>query len=373
MLHFLIMAGGSGTRFWPESRARRPKQFLPLSSPGSMIRTTVDRLGPMASPERVWVATTAPLVGQVVDQLPEVPVESIVVEPCGRNTAPCIGLAAMMIAQRDPEATMAVMPSDHVIDPPDEFRCQLAAAAELLEEEPDWLITFGIRPTYPAESFGYIERGESYRPAAVALGLESESESPIANLPVYRVRQFREKPSVERAKQFLARGTFYWNAGIFVWRARTVLAALERHQPELFGRLKAIESALGTPHAVEVLRREFAAMTAISIDYAVLEHSTEVLMIEAAFPWDDLGSWQGLMRLQGGDDQGNVVSAKHVGLSTSGSLIRSSTDHLIATIGVRDLIIVHTPDATLVANKHDEESVRQLVAELKSRGWEEYL
>ena len=367
------MAGGAGTRFWPESRARNPKQFLRLIGAQSLIRDTVDRLRVLVPADRVWVATTAGLTGKVIEHLPDVSVESVVVEPTSRNTAPCIALAALEMLRRDPEATMAVMPADHVIAHAAPFCRDLQRAAALLEEEPQWLITFGIRPTYPAESFGYIERGDRFQSTAVAMGLEAAADAPAADLPVYRIRQFREKPNVERARQYLAKGNFYWNAGIFVWKARTVLDALKHHQPEWYGRLMTIQAALGTPGSVEVVRREFAAMPNISIDYAVMEHASDVLMVEASFPWDDVGSWQGLARLRGIDADGNTIAAKHIGINTTGTLVYSTDDHLVTTIGLKDLIVVHTPDATLVASKHDEESVRKLVAELRARGWGEYL
>ncbi len=366
MLHAVIMAGGTGTRFWPESRAQRPKQLLKMIGPRTMIRSTVDRLGDLVPPERILVATTVDLAGKIADELSELPRGAILAEPCKRNTAPCIGLAAIRVSRDDPEATMAVMPADHVISPDESFREAIRLAAALVDQRPERIVTFGIRPTYAAESFGYIERGEPLEPGSI-------ESAPASQTPVYGVRQFREKPNAEVAAEYLRSGHFYWNSGIFVWQAQTILDALAQHQPEMYGRLMRIAGAADTPEFGDVLASEFAAIKAVSIDYAVMEHAEEVLMIEASFQWDDVGSWQSLARLRGEDQQGNTIVAKHLGVDTTGTIVRSSDDHLVVTLGLKDCIVVHTPDATLVANKRDEESIRKVVEMLQERGWEEYL
>jgi mannose-1-phosphate guanylyltransferase len=365
MLHAVIMAGGSGTRFWPESRGARPKQLLHLVLERSMIQATVDRLGTLMSPERMLIVTGAALVDEIWNQLPELPSRAILGEPCRRDTAPCIGLAALLIAREDPDAVMAVMPSDHVISPDAAFQQAIVQAEKLVEESPERIVTFGIRPTHPAESFGYIERGRS-------LESTSAAKSPGA-ASAYHVKQFREKPAADVAKKYLAAGTFYWNSGIFVWKASTILRALEERQPEMVARLKTIVAAADSNAFDEVFAREFAAIDGISIDYAVMEHAADVAVIEAPFAWDDVGSWQAIARLQGADAEGNTVSGRHLGLRTSDTIVRGTDDHLIATLGVSDLIVVHTADATLVANKHDEEAVRQLVKMIADRGWQQYL
>ena len=360
MLHAIIMAGGSGTRFWPESRNARPKQLLRLVGEQTMIQATVSRLGDLAPAERVLVVTNARLVDEIAVQLPQLKRDLIVGEPCKRDTAPCIGLAAMLVLRDDPEATMAVMPSDQTIAPDDKFQAAIRLAAELVDATPSRIVTFGIPPTYPAESFGYVERGERLN---VPGGLAS----------VFKVKRFREKPKAEVAKQFVDSGEFYWNSGIFVWKARTILAALEQHQPKMFGHLRNIAAAFGKPDYQAVFEREFTAIKGVSIDFAVMEHATDVVVIEAPFTWDDVGSWQSIGRLQGTDAAGNTVVGKHLGLNTSGTIVRGPQDHLVVTLGLRDCIVVHTPDATLVANRHDEESIRQLVKLLEERGWTEYL
>jgi mannose-1-phosphate guanylyltransferase len=359
MLHAVIMAGGSGTRFWPESRGARPKQLLQLVGERTMIQSTVDRLGRFVPPERVLVVTSAALVDQVRDQLPQLSATSLVGEPCRRDTAPCVGLAALQVVRSDPEGIMAVMPSDHVISPDAAFQQAIEQAAALVEAAPQRIVTFGIRPTYAAESFGYIERGGPLETTAGAR--------------VFHVKQFREKPSADIAAEYLAAGTFYWNSGIFVWKAATILRALEERQPEMMAHLKKIDAAWGGAKQDAVFAHEFAAIHGISIDYAVMEHAREVLVIEAPFSWDDVGSWQAIARLQGADAEDNTISGRHMGLETRGTIVRSSDGHLIVTLGVSDLIVVHTPEATLVANKHDEESIRRLVKMIAERGWEEYL
>ena len=375
MLYCVIMAGGSGTRFWPESRTSRPKQLLRLVGQQTMLRETFERLAGLVPPERVLAATSRDLAPAVAAELPELPADSILAEPYKRNTAPCIGLAAFELLRRDPDAVMAVLPADHVISPADGFRRAVALADSLVVQAPQYLITFGIRPSYPAEIFGYIERG----PLANQLLPHAQGESAAAlpageKLPlVYKVVKFREKPSADVARQFLAAGNYYWNSGIFVWKASTILELLRRHQPALYAHLERIAGAAGKPRYMEVLEREFAAMEAISIDYAVMEHAADVLVIEAPFDWDDVGSWQAMARLRGADANGNTVVGRHLGIDTLGTIVRTSEDHLVVTIGLRDCVVVHTPDATLVADKHQEESVRKVVQMLQQRGWTQYL
>lgn len=358
MLHAVIMAGGSGTRFWPESRDARPKQLLSLAGQRTMLQDTVDRLGDLVPFARVVVATNGRLAGEVREQLPDVPAEAILAEPCKRDTAACIGLAAFAVRRRDPDAIMAVLPSDHVIHPAAAFRDAIRFAAELVRQAPERIVTFGIRPTYPAESFGYIERGEE-------LARSSTGTPAVA----FRVRRFREKPQADAAREYLAVGNFFWNAGIFVWNAGTILQQLQQRQPEMYAHLAAIAARFGQSDYEFVLEREFAAIRGVSIDYAVMEHARDVAVIEAPFAWDDLGSWQALTRLHGQDEHGNTILADHVGLHTTGTLVRGPKGKLIVTLGIKDCIVVQTPDATLVANKHDEESIRQVVKMLQEQGW----
>ncbi len=368
MLHAVIMAGGSGTRFWPESRKDRPKQLLNLTGERSMIQLTVDRLGSLVTAATTLIVTNERLVEPIAQQLPTLPKQAIVGEPCKRDTAPCIGLAALLVSHNDPEAIMVVLPADHVIQPDSQFQAAIRHAEQLVADAPGRIVTFGIRPTYPAEIYGYIEAGE---PLAATPGSATANAATSA---VFRVSQFREKPDAATAQTFLKQGNFFWNSGIFVWKAATILEALQTHQPQMFSHLQEIGAAIGTDRFQATLEREFAAIRGVSIDYAVMEHARDVAVIEAPFEWDDLGSWRALSRLAGVDEQGNTVLAKrYLGLDSKDNIIRSEGNHLIATLGIEDCIVVHTANGTLVARKEHEEQIREIVKQMEQRGWEEYL
>jgi mannose-1-phosphate guanylyltransferase len=376
MLHIVVMAGGAGTRFWPESRAARPKQLLSLAGQRTMLQMAVDRLGRLNSAENLWILTGAALVDTVTQQLPKLPARHIIGEPCKRDTAPCIGLAALLLCRHDPQATMAVMPADQVIQPDDKFQQSILAAAAIVEEQPQRIVTFGIKPTYPATTFGYVERGEELKSIKKAQDPHPNQfprEEGTEPQRVFKVSHFREKPPANIAQEYVASGHFYWNSGIFVWKAATILAALEQRQPETVARLRTIVAGWDRPNADEVFAREFAAIQGISIDYAVMEQAADVAVIEAPFTWDDVGTWQAVARLAGTDASGNTVTGRHLSIDTKGSIIRTDENHIVATVGVSDLIVVHTPDATLVANRNDEESIRKIVKLLEERGWTDYL
>ena len=276
MLHALIMAGGSGTRFWPASRNTTPKQLLSLAGDQTMLQATVNRLGQLVPPENVLILTNQSLVEPIAAQLPQLPSGSILGEPCKRDTAPCVGLAAALMVKQDPDAIMVVMPADHVISPDEVFQQSLQLAADLVDRDPQRIVTFGIRPTYAAESFGYIQRGQPLRDARTA--------------PVYQVRCFREKPTAVVAQQYVESGEYYWNSGIFAWQARTILDALREFAPDIYRHIAAIGETLGTSCFRETLQSEFAAIKGKSIDYAVMEHYKNVAVIEAPYQWDDLGA-----------------------------------------------------------------------------------
>jgi len=361
MLHALIMAGGSGTRFWPASRADLPKQLLTLSGTRSMIQQTVDRITPLVPVERIRVLTNQRLVTTVQEQLPDLPASSILGEPCKRDTAPCIGLAALLLQREDPEATMVVMPADHVISPTDAFCQAIEQAAQLVEATPQQLVTFGIRPSYAAESFGYIESGpllESAQPAGPT---------------TYQVQQFHEKPAARVAEEYLAAGNFYWNSGIFVWKVATILQALRDFEPAMYQQLEEIVAATEQQDLETVLNAQFSSIEGKSIDYAVMEKHSEVLVVEAPFQWSDIGNWKSLAALQEAGEDGNVVLGKHLAIDSKNSIIHSSEDHLVVTIGLDDIIVVQTGDATLIASKQQEEAVRQVVERLEEKGWDQYL
>ncbi|MCS7044876.1 MAG: sugar phosphate nucleotidyltransferase [Gemmataceae bacterium] len=359
MLQVLIMAGGGGTRFWPRSRQKKPKQFLRLTGDQSLLQQTYERIEPLAPPEACWIITAVGHVEETLRQVPALPRDHVIGEPCGRDTAACIGLGASLVAAADPQATLLVVPADHAIEPAQEFRRAAQVAAHLAEEVPEALVTFGIRPTFAATGYGYLQRGA---PLTVRQGL-----------PVYRVQAFREKPDVELAEQFLAAGGFYWNSGMFVWRAATILEALRQHQPTLHAAIDRIAAAWPTPRRADVFAAEYQALPKISIDYAVMEKAKDVLVVEAPFRWDDVGSWLALERHHPQDADGNTIHARHGGLATKGCVIVGDPDILIATLGVDNLLIVQDGDAILVADRREEGNIKNLVEVLKKRGLDEYL
>ncbi|MSQ93875.1 MAG: mannose-1-phosphate guanylyltransferase [Gemmataceae bacterium] len=359
MLHALIMAGGGGTRFWPRSRQAKPKQFLTLAGSSSLLQQALERTEALAPPTRTWIITGASHCAETSRQLPTLPAERIVGEPCGRDTAACIALGAALIVCDDPEAIMLVTPADHVIEPAQEFRRAVQAAKQIVLDEPNSLVTFGIRPTFPATGYGYLECGEELKR--------------FQGVPIYRVASFREKPHVEIAEQYVASGKHFWNSGIFVWRAATILAELRAHQPELVAAVTRIAAAWDTPRRDDVLTKEYVGLTKISIDYAVMEKAGQVLMVQAPFQWDDVGSWLALERRLPQDAHDNTVLANHLGVDTHNCVIAGEADKLIATLGISDLIIIQDGDAILVAHRNEEGNIKKIVEQLKAGGMEKYL
>ena len=358
MIHATIMAGGTGTRFWPASRRANPKQLLNLVGERTMIQATADRMEGLCNSDQLLIVTNESLVDAISEQLPAVPRDSIIGEPAKRDTAPCVGLAAALVYARDPDATMIVMPADHVIGPKEVFQDAMRHAAAVVEEDPSRIVTLGIKPDHPSENFGYIERNGSAIEGA---------------FPTFGVLRFREKPDVETAKQFLDAGTFYWNSGIFIWKAKTVLDALEKFEPEMYGHIRKIAEAIGTDEFDQTLQTEFCAINGKSIDYAVMERYDNVSVIEAPFSWDDLGNWTAVPRLSGVNEAGNSTAGNHLEIETKGTIIRSTDDHLVVTVGLEDCIVVHTPDATLVASKEHEGAIRDVVKQLEMKQWDQFL
>ena len=324
-----------------------------------MLQTTMDRLQGLVSAEQTLVMTNQHLVEQVRQQMPEVPPEQIVGEPMKRDTAACIALAASLIANADPNGVMLVLPADHVIDTDEQFQNCMRSGMKLLEQSPDRIVTFGIRPSYAAESFGYVQRGEAITDAGVP--------------KAFRVASFREKPNQQTAEQYVTSGAYDWNSGIFMWRAATILEALRRYEPAMMKRIDAISAAMGTPSFPVTLQREFEKIDGRSIDYAVMERYPDVAVIEAPFQWDDVGSWQAIGRLTEPDEQGNCVRGKYLPIQSQRMIVMGKEDHLLVTIGMHDMIVVHTDNATLIAPKQEEERVREVVKQLQARDWTEFL
>jgi mannose-1-phosphate guanylyltransferase len=355
MLHAVIMAGGSGTRFWPKSRRNRPKQLLTLHGDASMLQQTVARIAPLVAPDRTWIITGADQAEAVRAQLPELPTANVVAEPCPRDTAACVGLAASIVARQDPDGTMIVLPADHVIRPDEKFHATVNAALGVIDADPTAFVTFGIKPTRPETGYGYIERGESLgTPGGVAL---------------HKVVQFREKPDRATAERFVAEGRFAWNAGIFVWKARAILDALATHRPKLAEALDRIRAALGTSEEARVIAREYPAMEKVPIDKAVMEKAPNVRVLEVVYDWNDVGDWRALTELVAPDAQGNTLQGKVLPVETTGCIIVSDDGGLIATLGVSDLVIVQALGATLVARKDQLDKLKALVEGLDKAGF----
>jgi mannose-1-phosphate guanylyltransferase len=357
-LYALIMAGGGGTRLWPESRSALPKQFIALFGRKSLIQIAFDRIAPLIPPERVLVVTGRRYVEAIQRQLPDLPAENIIAEPAGRNTAPAIGLGAVHLRHRDPDAVMAVLTADHIMHREETFRSALLAAARVAATGP--ILTLGITPDRPETGYGYIERGDPL------LGSEQHED-------VFHVKRFREKPDRDTAEGFVRSGRFFWNSGMFLWRVDVVLREIQEQLPDLYAALTEIEAALGTPEAEAVTSRVWPAISPISIDYGVMEGARDVAVLPVDPGWKDVGSWSAVFeegRARDGGD--NVVQGgEHLALDTEDCLIRSQK--LVATIGLRDLVIIDTEDALLVAPRSQVQRVRSLVNLLKEAGREEYL
>jgi len=352
-LYAILMAGGSGTRFWPASRKDRPKQLLPIGGPRALLAQTSERLGDLIPPERQLVITSARYAPAVRALLPAIPAEQVVGEPEGRDTAACIGLAGRLLARLDPDAVGVAMPSDHVLSPEPVFLEHLAAAGEALTVHPHSVLVFGIRPDRPATGYGYLRRGAK-------LGS-------FGGHDVYRLAAFVEKPDRARAETLLAQGDHLWNAGMFAFRPAAMAAAIAQHLPALTGGLDAIAAAWGTPRWQAALAEHYPKLQKISIDYGVMEKLLDALLLPLPLQWEDVGAWDALARMLPADAQGNVAQGAHV-VMDGRNLLLSASGGMIAAKGVENLIIVHTPDATLVCRRDDAEGVKAIVTALRERG-----
>lgn len=353
-MYAVIMAGGVGTRLWPRSRERSPKQMLHLIGDGTMIQNTVARLQPMIPPERVLVVTNRKQIDGLSDQVPSIPRENFIAEPFGRNTAPCIGLAASAVLRNDPEGIMIVLPADHHISNVREFQGRLKVAARVASEK-GGLVTLGIRPNRPETGYGYIQQKESKK------GIED-----FYDRGVRQVLTFAEKPDAPTAQRFLESGDFLWNSGMFIWRAGSIMEEFQKHLPDLHGQLNNIEEAYGSNSYEKTLDSVYTQMTSISIDYGVMEKATDVYVLECDFGWSDVGSWDESYRLSRKDKDENLLLGEVVAIDTRGTYVQGS-ERFVATIGMTDVIIVDTPDALLVCNRGRSQDVQKVVEYLRRK------
>lgn len=344
----VIMAGGRGERFWPQSRLHKPKHLLPIVGREPMLTQTISRVRPLVPAKNILVITTRQQLAEVRKACRGLPARNIIVEPVGRDTAAAVGLAMLLVKQRNPDAAFAVLPADHVITDENRFR-QLLDAAYAAAESADELVTLGIEPTEPATGFGYIERGKVWHSGPPA---------------VLRAKRFVEKPNLTKAMAYLASGRYYWNAGMFVWRVPVIAAALRTHAPELATGLDKLGKALRLTGGQAALAKLYPTLPRISIDYAVMEKSRNVLVLPAGMGWDDVGSWPAVERHHAKDGAGNVLRGAAIVESGNNNIVVTEGGHVTAVLGMDDVIVVHTADATLVCPKHRAQDIKLLLQRL---------
>ncbi|MCL6590477.1 MAG: mannose-1-phosphate guanylyltransferase [Firmicutes bacterium] len=353
----VILAGGGGTRFWPLSRQNKPKQLLNLSGNDIMLNDTILRYESVIPLQNTVIVTNqmqAELINKIL--LEQVPRENVLKEPAARNTAACILYAALFIKKKYQEAVMTVLPSDHYFTDVEGFRNILKKACDLARQT-DKLITIGIKPAFPATGYGYIH-------------FNKENQDPLSR--AYEVTNFVEKPTFEKAKEFVDSGNYLWNSGMFAWKVSVILDNYRRYLPRLYKNMMEIYDYLGTGQEAELLNRIYGNLQNISIDYGILERSDEVLVIPGDFGWNDVGSWDALGAIFPSDNNGNIVKANHLGIDTKNSIIYGN-DQLIATIGIENLIVAVTGDAILICPKNKAQNVKDLVELLKERGLQEFI
>ena len=363
-VYVVIMAGGGGTRFWPWSRERHPKQFLPILSDRSMIRETVDRLRSFVSSENIFIVTSRSQAAHVRREAPQIPPRNLLVEPAGRNTAPCLCLASLPIHRRNPEAIMVALPADHAIADRSEFLRTLGTAKEFAAKK-DFLITLGIRPTAPETGYGYIEKG----------GILGK----IKGTKVFEAKAFREKPALNKARAYLRHGGYLWNSGIFIWKVGVFGEAVKKFLPQLHGDMLALAKVWGTSREKKVLKQVYERCQPISVDYGIMEKAENVALIEAQFGWNDVGSWSALWNIRPKDlDRNAYISGNQPGgtrilaINSSGCLIRGEKK-LIAVLGMKDTVVVEAGNVFLVCPRDQSQEVRRIMDGLKKKGWKEYL
>ncbi len=357
MLYAVIIAGGSGTRFWPESRRKKPKQLLRIASDRSLLRATVERVLGVVPMERIRIVTIEEQYAQILDEVPEIGESGMVIEPYGRNTAPCIALAAFKLAALDPEAVMLVLPADHLIGDVPEFLECTKFGAEIARDH-DMLVTFGIQPTRPETGYGYIKRGEK------AFGTGDRA--------AHRVDRFVEKPDRPTAEQYLASGEYLWNSGMFLWSVSTILAAFQKHLPDVYRRMQGISDFLNTDAEQEAVRQIYQELPNISIDNGIMEAAQNVAVVPLNVPWNDVGSWPALHDVWDTDASGNSARGDFVQMGSHNCVV-SAGSRLVALVGVNNLIVVDTPDAVLVCHKDSAQDIKKLQTLLVERGYEHLL
>jgi len=346
MIYAVIMAGGRGTRFWPISTPQRPKQLLTIFERRTMVEVTQQRVDPLIPLLQHRIVTIVEQVPMIQKQVPSLDDSNFIIEPTSKNTAPCIGLAAVRLMKQDPDALMVVLPADHIIDDEEKFQGALSRAISIVDER-DAIVTIGIKPVRPETGYGYIQ-------------YQSEEVEP----GVHRVVTFAEKPNRDTAERFLQSGEFLWNSGIFVWSARRIVSEIEEHLPELYAALMEIMNAIGTDSEEERVRRAYQSIKPISIDYGVMERTRDAYVIVGDFNWSDIGSWDEFYRSSEKDSQGNALRGQVFTLDTQDSFIISETDKPVAVIGMDSVIVIQTDEGLLICPRDRDQDVREIVEKI---------
>jgi len=352
-IYAVIMAGGVGSRFWPRSRERSPKQVLEIVGSGSMISNTITRIQPMVQWDKVLVVTNKLQKDIIHKQVPSLPLQNVLTEPLGRNTAPCIGLAAKWISHHDPDAIMIILPADHIIRDVEEFLRVLQRSVHVAQES-DALVTIGIKPTHPETGYGYIQFKDT------------SEKNPYTADSIYRVKTFAEKPNLETAEKFLKSGDFLWNSGMFIWKASVILREIEKNIPELGEQLAKLENAIGTEAYQATLERVYGVIRSISIDYGVMEKASKVFVAKGDFGWSDVGSWDEVVRLTPVDADGNALRGTVIVKDSHHNYIDAG-NKVVATIGIDDVIVITTDDAVLICKKGRSQDVKEVVDYLRRK------
>ncbi|AQT68862.1 Mannose-1-phosphate guanylyltransferase RfbM [Anaerohalosphaera lusitana] len=362
MDYAVIMAGGTGKRLWPLSRKSRPKQVLKLIEGNTLLRRCYDRLIPLFDPRNILVLTNAGYADIVRENLPDLPYGNVLAEPAVRDTAGAIGFAATVLSKYDPNARMAVVTADQLIEPTDVFQQALSDGLEYVKKNPDAMITFGIQPTFPSTQLGYIKVGEPHK-------CESCTNE------IFDVDSFSEKPDIATSREYLSSGEYLWNSGMFIWQAKTILKNIEKYLPASKEPLKRIFAAWDGPRQEDVLKEWFIKMPKISIDYGVMEQAENVKAIRLNCSWRDMGSFSALADIISSDENNNIVVAGQSELidSKNNILVTEDEDHLIAVIGLENMVVAHSPDATLVCPMDEAHRLKELLEVVKQHGGEKYL
>ncbi|EKD56639.1 MAG: hypothetical protein ACD_58C00131G0014 [uncultured bacterium] len=361
--YIVIMAGGVGTRLWPLSRKSSPKQLQTFVGNQSMIQETFDRVKEIVPVVNILISTNNRYKTQIMKQLPEIPENNYILEPVSRNTAPAMGLIASYIIKRDSDAVITTLASDHLVNNKENFVSVIKAAFEVIDKNPEYINTIGLKPTFAHTGLGYIEKSEK---------LKMKNEKLLNNVEVYNIKQFVEKPNLETAQKYVDSGNFFWNASYFTWQAKNLLDIIKLHQPDIYIHLEKIIKAIGTDQENQVITDEFNLMPDLAIDY-IVEQLDKVSLIPADLGWDDIGSWQVLQEIMANLSGKNVIErGNHIGLDNKNCLVYAQ-DKLIATVGLEDVIIVDTPNATLICHKNRSQDVKKIIDKLKEKGLEEYL